>query len=287
MKTILVPVDFSPVSRKQAEYAAFLAQKLNAEILLCNVISDNVYIGISGTGDVLGSDPLHNMKMIQNSEDYSHEKLIVLQKELSQCYSEIKWKIKTLRGDAVYELLRQIEKYLPTLVLMGMNKTEEGTSASGSVIIDIVKKSVVPVWVYLDKESTDHEFRKVVYTTDFMHPDKEIIEDLLAFLKPFSVKLYCVHICLDGNYLRAFSRMSDLKAYFKNEYLEEKIVFDVLEERKAGIAINNFIQQNQIDLISYVPTSKNMFERLFRNRLSRKHIIETKLPILAWKVRDE
>src|ERR1700693_2298281 len=110
MKTIIAAIDFSPASRNAACYAADLALRVNAELLLVNVVSIPVTIGeVPESGYVLD-------KMIDDSE----KELLTLSTELAKrVKNKIKIRASTPVGSVAYSLQEQAKAEKALCIVMG------------------------------------------------------------------------------------------------------------------------------------------------------------------------
>jgi universal stress protein A len=134
IKTILVPVDFTDCSNRAADYAAVLARKFRAKIMLIHVVEPFTY-SVSDT--VVVTDHYAALRVIA-------ERLIDgLQKKLSR---GVKVDRLVTRGVPYVTIIDRIRKSRPDLVVMGTHgRTGFEHVMLGSVAERVVRLSPSPV----------------------------------------------------------------------------------------------------------------------------------------------
>lgn len=143
MKTLLVPVDFSPISQKVVDGAADLASCMNARIALLNVWEPvAAYVPVGAAMDVITAPiPVEPPDL-----DLIKGQLEKLARPLRE--KGIAVEILVAEGLPTDEILKQGNKSHASMIVLGSH----GHGAvyqlfSGSVVTSVLQKSTIPVTV--------------------------------------------------------------------------------------------------------------------------------------------
>jgi nucleotide-binding universal stress UspA family protein len=76
-----------------------------------------------------------------------------------------------------------------------------------------------------------------------------------------------------------------MKNYLKEKYPLLEIHYKLLDSAndRLEVAIDNFVKENQIDMISMSSSRRNIFARMFNPGLARRVIFHSKTPLLVLK----
>ena len=76
-----------------------------------------------------------------------------------------------------------------------------------------------------------------------------------------------------------------MKNYLKEKYALLDIHYKLLDSAndRLEVAIDNFVKENQIDMISMSSSRRNIFARMFNPGLARRVIFHSKTPLLVLK----
>jgi len=265
MKKILVTTDFSKASEAASQYAAYLAQKLSAQMELVHVID----IGTSGT-KLLNWKKLEQ-QMIQSAEDGA-------KRTMEKIRNPIEIKYRHLTGFPFQDVVSDyaIQSKADVVVIgsrgaSGIRRALFGSNAAS--LIDCCSKPVIVV-------PTDAEFngiRKIIYPTDMVHLDEEI-KTVVRFAKAFDAEVVVLHVTpgtaakRDTSNLEAIlSRMSDYK----------KIKFQVIENQDVVEGIAAYVESGKPDLLAMFTHERGLYEKIFGKGITRQVAFQNALPLLA------
>jgi nucleotide-binding universal stress UspA family protein len=182
---ILVPVDFSAHSKNAAAYAAKMAQKCNAEIILLNL----VFLQAPPHAAELNQ---HNIEKVMKAN---------AKKDCVQLMEELKTKNKKLLVS--YEVINDfnlkevIENYAVhnniDLIIMG---TKGATGLSkvllGSNTAAVIGNSSIPV-IAVPQHARFNGIKQIVYASDMLSIHKELTA-VIPIVKKFKAHLQIVHV---------------------------------------------------------------------------------------------
>jgi nucleotide-binding universal stress UspA family protein len=289
IRRILVPVDFSPLSFKAANYALELSKTLKADIRLVNVWYSNA------------NEPFAFNEMYSYHPDFeilAKEQQTDAQQRIEQMCNELNYRIKNekirgtnvdfdlIRGTAIEGILSVIDDYQPGLVVMGTHGKKRSTSSFiGSTTGQLIQNSKVPVLTIPLGLDTDHFRlpRNVMYATNFESSDFASIHKLIAFARPFNVKIYCVHVHLNDSLQLDEGRMLKLRNHLREEYNEYEVECGLIESEDLLTGIQDFIHEKEIDVISLTSHKRNLISKLIQPSLTKKILFQSEIPMLVFK----
>jgi nucleotide-binding universal stress UspA family protein len=104
----------------------------------------------------------------------------------------------------------------------------------------------------------------------------------MGFASLMDMAIYCLHIGgKQGKWEKL--KMEGLKEYFHNTYSSVTVECEILEQKENKLqAIDNYIQANNINIISLTTRKRNIIERLFIPSLTRRLFYHTNIPLLVF-----
>ncbi|MDD4107213.1 MAG: universal stress protein [Prolixibacteraceae bacterium] len=282
---ILVPIDFSPASYKICKMAFNIARHMNLKLVFMHCYINPVIHSVP-YADVYVYDSSLITRM-DDAETTANENFSNFITSLVAGIGEGKWEtvetefiIKSGYPDE--DILAYAHENGSELIVMGTGGTA-GT-VLGSVTADIIYNARVPVLVIPEK-SPDKEvqdFRRVLYATNFDEKDFVVMEKLTGFLKPFDVKVFCVHVGKKDSSDWVKAKLEGMKDVLKSTYSEKYFDCRLIVGDDILQALEKFIDEEDIDIISLTTHKRNMISRLFNPSIARKMVFHTKTPLLIF-----
>lgn len=272
MKNILIPTDFSPNSRRAAEYA----------ILLFHNSATCLYLMNSYEMPQAGASMLISMEDILKKN--SEEELCNLQVDLKQEFSGHKPNLNTLSiyGDPVFAVSKAVEDYNIDLVVMGT----QGASGIkekliGSNTASVVKKANCPVLVVPEKSPLNVP-KRILLAVDPAHFDSNAVIPLQKLAQLFQSTIYLLYVAPEE------SSVSDndllLLTKLDTQFKGIKVIPKVIVSSNAVDAIDSYAEQIEANLVVMLPRKTNFFENLFFKSHSKKMAMHTNIPLLTLPV---
>jgi nucleotide-binding universal stress UspA family protein len=285
---ILVPIDFSVHSEKACKMAVNIAGRLNVKLIFMHCYINPVIHSIPFS-DIYAYDSSLLDKLEYSEERANNEFQHFVTKMANEIGPE-KWKsvspefiIKS--GYPEEDILAFAANNRSTLIIMGSGGVDPTYETLGSIAADVIYNSTVPVLI-VPKETPEillTDFSNVLYATNFDEKDFLVLDKLMGLLKPFKIKLKCVHVGQpkgDGWDLARLEGMKDLlhEKYKDNEFDCKLIVGTQIVE-----SLEKFIQEEKIDILTLTTHKRNMIARLFNPSLTKKMIFHTHTPLLVFQ----
>jgi nucleotide-binding universal stress UspA family protein len=273
MVNILVPTDFSDLSKVAVQYAVKIANKLDGNVTLLHVI--NITQTVRAT--------------MQRKVKSLEQDLIAFAKEdLEHLLNEVAKHVKTtqpirykvVRGTSFNDTVRKEAKKLRTgLIVMGTRGASGLKKAIvGSNTASIIEISHVPVLAVPEKAEFK-SFRNVIYATDLKHLEKEL-NILVPYVERFDSTIHILHILKSGKDVDAIEERIE-KAVAKTGY--KNIVTLVTVDPDIDGAIDQYAAVCKADLLAMFTHELSFYEKLFDKSITRKMAFHSKTPLLAFK----
>ncbi|HEY4060726.1 MAG TPA: universal stress protein [Puia sp.] len=276
MNNFIVPIDFSETSKNAARYAAHISTLVpDAHLILYNVFDTLEY----------GSDssPLNT---VDDNEDESRKAIVEL--ALRSVETELSG-ITNARISVVAEensrFLDTLEKYVLDnkiqLIIMGITGTALlGQTFMGSNTLNLVRRGIAPV-IIVPPGAHSQSAKNVMLLTDFKDIDNTIpIDSVKSVLSLFHPRLHIVnvdhehYVQVTDEYKVERGKLETMLSDYKPDFYFIRL-FDFMD------AINQFVADNQIDLILTFPRRHSFLSNVFKTTNTTKLAYHSHVPIVA------
>lgn len=265
---IVFPTDFSENAQEALPFAAEIAQKTRAELVL--------FHSSQATSDLTPNFKDSREKTIENTSRYFDELISGLKKD--DRYADIEITTMLQSGQASTSLLNQIAKDKPGLVVMGTRGESDNRNVMfGTVTTNIIKKSEVPVLAVPNGSTPD--FKNIIFTTDCKQGDIAALEQTIDFAKLFDSKIDILHITEKKDFenelkFRGFRDLVNSRISFNN------LDFHIRNEDDFFPGIADFINEHSSSLLVMVRYEKTFWERLTDRDHSKEMAFYSDIPLL-------
>lgn len=284
---ILVPIDFSPSSKKTCKIAFNIASLLNVKLVFMHCYINPLIHSIPFS-DVYAYDSSLLIKMEyaeKNANENFQQFMTELAKEIgTEKWNSVKSEFIIKSGYADEDILAYALKNHSDLIVMGSGKEASEPATVGSVTVDIIYNSPVPVLVIPEKTPDQElsQFSRILYATNFDEKDFAVVDKLMSLLKPFEVKLICAHVGQPKQNGWDLARLEGMKEILHEKYKNKEFECKLIVGNNILNALEKFIQEEKIDIISLTTHKRNMISQLFNPSLARKMAFHTTTPLLVF-----
>jgi nucleotide-binding universal stress UspA family protein len=273
MVNILVPTDFSALSKVAVQYAIKIANKLNGNVTLLHVVDISVPVRAS-----------MQEKMKRLEADLLRLAEIDVHKLLKEVSKSVKTdkpiRFSVVRASSVNTAIKKEAKRLRSgLIVMGTKgATGLKKAVVGSNTTSVIEMSSIPVLAVPEKAQFKG-FKDIVYASDLRHLEKEL-KILMPYVDKFGSTIHVVHIEPNGKEIEQVEEKID-KVVQKLGY--KNIVSIVLVDRFVEGAIDQYIGVAKADLLAMFTHNLNFYEKLFDRSFTRKMAFHSNVALLAFK----
>lgn len=274
MKTILVPTDFSKLSKVAVSYAIGLAKKMDAKIILLCV-----------TNATASTDSLTSMKKLEESmEKTARRDADQLMGEVSAEVGKVGISYRSVSGFPLENVINEFaETNKVDLIVMG---TKGATGLKkvliGSNATAVINNSSVPVIVVPDK-ARFKSIKTLVYATDVQNFLTEI-KTVGKFANLFGASIQVLHVMPEGS-----PKMKDENdaTMISREKLVRmarypKIHLNVVRNNSIPRAVDGFVNDQKADLLAMFTHRLDFFEKLTGKSVTRQLAFHSSVPLLTF-----
>lgn len=274
MKNLLVPTDFSDVSKNALKFAIKIAHAMNGKIIIFHT-EQPVMIASDMGGFIypVETEDSESVAALNNKMDA----LVDFVKQ--QDVEADKVIQKGFLKDTVENL---IEEEQISMVVTGTHGAK-GLDAFffGTNSMDIFEHVKCPVLI-VPMNARYHSIKKIMYATDLQFGDINEIAKIARMAKPFNAEIIVTHVNTDVSKMGEekdnmdwFAEISESKVPYK--HISYKLIYhkNVLE------ALENNISALGIDLICMSTLEKDFFKNLVSKSNTREMAYHSSIPLLA------
>ena len=285
---VLIPIDFSSYSLKAARIGFDIAEKLKSKMVLYHSSPRPEFLTIPYSDVIVYDSALFlNYEMTEKLTNQKFEEF--LNKLIAQIDPE-RWKkarpeyiVKI--GEADDDILSYIQVHPPKMVVMGIRGEDaQMEDLMGTTTAGVIFNTKVPVLAIPEKSPDNwlQNFRTIVYATNFEASDFIAIDKLLNLMKPFDTHLVCLHVNQGNNGQLDEAMLEGMREALCEKYPYAGFDCRLVHSKNLPEAIDQFIQDNQIDVLALTTHRRNLLTRLFNPSIARKLVLHSKTPIFIF-----
>lgn len=257
MKNVIIPVDFSETSLNAARYAAdMLSGQAEANVILYNMFD----------------------KM--EDADTALEYLESLAKEFNDKGVSNTEIIKEQGDDLIDSLDRLAFQKASGLIVMGITgRSSVAQTLIGSHTLKMAEKNICPVLI-IPPGANYNGIKNIAYTCDFKEVGSTPVLFIKTMLDLFKAKLHIInvdsehYITVNENYETTQQQINDMLGQYNPD-------FYFMRWYSFQEAINQFVADNNIDLILIVPKYHSLLSRVTGNSHTKELVYHSTVPVLA------
>lgn len=278
MEKILIPIDFSASSSWGFYYGYYLAQKLNAELIVVHLYRPPY---------VESTMPMDTIRRIINDKE---------QELLKHMKANTQTPLDFPSGEQMATVkVRYLVESASDLTLAEVAENEEvdliimGTHGAGSAMdrvwgtntSKVIKEAKCPVLAI--PVGVDYKgIRSIAYATDFDPADIDKILQMAFFATAVGAKVNCVHINV-VNEDREPLKEESFKEAFAQKFKNLPVTYSVYSATSVEDGLETFLRINHISILAMLTHNKNLWDRLFNSKsMTKSMALRTKIPLLAF-----
>jgi nucleotide-binding universal stress UspA family protein len=281
MKTILVLTDFTIKADHAAHYALKLAQKIKANLLLCNVYPEPAVITASTHTFWNGSE---NHGFEQESLNDLSELAGRLNKQLDNtCEDEFRPVVELCsKAGPLTDAINYIvaSRQIVFAVIATHNADDFMAFLNGNHANEIIENANCPVLV-LPYQLPFKGFNKIAFATDLAHNGTDVLHSLYHITKYFDSEVLITHVGMAK--LAKVTEDYITKRFLSKEIGSNhypKIQYRSVQNKSITAGLEWLAEHDDIDLLVLVHHKRNMIQRIFEPSITKNWLIV--LPNLCW-----
>lgn len=276
MKRLLVPVDFSPNSKKAFRYALDIASKSGGTVILYHLFRPLRATDIG--------PPFHTRDYNKRLEINFLKRLQRLKKKVLTDSQIKNVTVSTLVGrfPVVKNILLCAEQNQIDLIVMG---TKGATGLKkitvGSNAAKITKQSGVPVLLIPEKYHWKKP-EKILFTTTIYKSDSLAFPVLLNFANLYQTQITVVNL-RDPHQLYGFKEKEEFEMYaysVQRTFDHANIQFRQLDTFSVAKTLENLYEEIPYDILIMLRTKKSFFQKIFTESFTKSMALLAQRPLM-------
>lgn len=249
-RKVLIPIDFSNYSLKACQFGFSFANAINSEVVLLHAYFSPIYVPTIPYGT-------DNFNFQIEREESVKSMIETVHNELNKLSDTIKKKVESGEFPNI--------KY--TCILRDGIPEEE------------ILRYAIPEHTPL---KTFNDIKKVAFVTNFDQRDLIAFDSLINAFKSFHFAVSFIHLSTDNDAWNEI-KLAGIKDYFQKQYSKLELYYNVVKEDNILNNLDNYVKEENIDVICITNYKRNIFARLFNPSIARKMIFHANTPILVIK----
>lgn len=286
---ILIPVDFSDYSLKACEFGFNLAKTENAEVIMLHVYFTPIYASSLPYGDVFNyQSQISDEESMKTIIQKVHSDLNALSEKIKEKiasgeFPDVKYSCILREGIPEEEIMRYAKEQHPKVIIMGTRgKNQKDIDLIGSVTAEVIDRSRTAVLAIPENMPFKQfsEVKRIAFITNFDQRDLIAFEEFFNAWKVFHFSVSLIHLTESKDTWNEI-KLAGIKDYFQKQYPGLEIQYDVVMNDNLLKGLDQYIKDNQIDIITLTSYKRNIFARLFNPSIARKMIFHSDTPLLV------
>lgn len=268
MKTLVLPTDFSTVADNAMQYAARMAQHLQAELLLTHIYQ----IPVS----------MNDMPVILISADElkksADENLERCRQEISLSFPDVTVNTESRLGDVNDELNDICNAVQPFAIVLG----SQGTTGFerllfGSTTLSVLRHSNFPV-LTVPEHYKEFSMKKIVLAADMQDVNTMPVNKIIEVAQLFNAHLQVVHVTS-----KAEANATAERDVLMQQLQPVKATYQTIHSDTVREGLSAYLEEERADLLLVLPHEHNLMERLFTKLHAEDLISHATIPVMAIK----
>lgn len=283
MRTILVLTDFTTKDDHAAHYALKLAQKMKANILLCNVypqIEASIAIGSSTYVNEI-YDTLEEQSKFDLTELAGR-----LQKQLNSVTDT--WFKPTIqqcsKGGPLTVSINEIvaTKNILMAVIAAHSNDDVFTFMNVDHARQIIEEANCPVLI-LPYQAPFRGFNKIAFASDLDHNNTEVLNSLCGMGKYFNSEILVTHVgTVPLGQVTEKYILKRLVNPDQSDTSNPNIQYKSIQNKSVAKGLDWLAEYTDIDLMVLVHRKRNAFQKLFERSVTKKLADHLTKPMLVF-----
>jgi len=276
---ILFPTDFSEHAKNAFRHALLFTDQIGAQILVIHTIQP-ISEGLDYHQGVLSITRAQmDAAKVKMKEFVDHGITQVLQELDNAPFLDSNIEI----GPVSSRIIQVAQREDVQLIIMGAQGEHNALERLlGTVSEGVVEGATCPVML-IPLEVSPKPVRRIVYATDFDNADPFEIWKATKVLQAEEIILRLVHIDDQKKAYEGEKKLEVLKAFFEEHPLALQTTFHFLPGQNLADALDEFINQYDIDLLVMYQPKRAFMTNLFHRSQTKKMAAKTSIPLLVMK----
>ena len=275
MKRLLVPIDFSPNSKKAFRYAVDIASKSGGTVILYHLFRP---LKASEAGV-----PFHTREHNMHLEEINLKRLQRLKKKvLADTKTEALVSTVVGRIPVVKNILEfAMQNHIDLIVMGTKGATGLKKITIGSNAVKVMERSAIPV-LLIPEKFEGKKLEKILFTTTIHKSDNDAFPILLDLATLYDAEVTVVNL-QDPHQLYGNKEKEEFEMYaysVQRTFDHAKIQFRQLETFSVAKKMQNLHQEIPYDMLIMLRTKKKFLQKIFTESFTKSMAFIAERPLL-------
>lgn len=285
-RRVLVAVDFSTYSMRACQLAFSIAKEIDAKVKILHVYNNIYYPSHIPFADLLKEEG--ESSMLDKSRKQMLDLCIEIDKRIIEHkLPSVNYSYSLREGIVEEEIESFIDEYKPSLLVLGIRgKSNIRKNLVGGVTADIIEMTDVPVLAVPENSpiETIKDIKHLAFFTNLHKRDLISFDYLVNFLIPYSgLKVTLVHVKKGDKkeFQMVETQLLGLKQTFMTKYPNLDISYKLISKEESAQDIKDFIEEENVGIVTVNTRRRNLFGRMFIPSTSRKILASMDVALLT------
>jgi nucleotide-binding universal stress UspA family protein len=281
MKRLLIPTDFSDISKNSIIYGFHLAAKLNLNVQLVNVLELYKFAAGTSEAELISTIlPADNIAEMESLAMESFKKM--LEGIKSSLPSEVNYDIKVVTGHLVNEMIVESALDETELMILAVAGSQDLiTRFTHSTISSIINEAVCPVMV-VPSGFSYQPVKKVVLATDFNKADLDMFGRYINLFAQFKPQIEVLHISPKTIDFKTELKFAGFKQLIAEKITYANVSFKLINHKNVVQGTIETLKSDNADMLLMLKEHGNFFKSLFETSKTDKIAHFLKVPMISY-----
>lgn len=277
MKLILCPTDFSSNAGTAVTYAAALADRLDAYLMLVHAYEVPAMFTDAPMTSI--RDAVAQLKVLSDS------RLQKVSRKLKKEFPSLRFEAVSLEGVPYQMILSFASEKNVDLIVMGATGTGKLTRVlMGSTTAKVIRDSSCAV-LTIPKDARFSSYKRMVYATDLQEDNIRAASMLVPFASLFDAEICCVFVD-DRHLLHDDETILKMTKRIRSRVKYSKLSGYIAKDTSISKGLERFLKKTPAELLVMFTHERHFPETLFSQSVTRLVAHQTNLPLLSIKFTD-
>jgi nucleotide-binding universal stress UspA family protein len=272
IRKILIPTDFSAVSRSAISFGIELCRKAKvSEILLFHAY--HIPVTDPFTGDMM------NPELTEALHQRAKQLLNELRSELEVSNPDLTFRGIVQMGFAANEIVEVAKAEAVDLIVMGTKgENDLADVIFGSVTVNVMEEAPCPLFV-VPPDSHFSAIEKLTFACDIFHLDVYSLAQAINIARSLQFPIHFFTILTPKS---RFSLQDLKKIYEALQYMLrlENFTYEIHEDKEVVKGIESYVSQKNIHCLVMTKHYRSFWELLFKRSVTEQIAAHTRVPLL-------
>lgn len=287
---VLIPVDFSDYTMKTCEFGFNLAKDIGSDVNLIHSFYTPYYPMAVPFGDsfAVQTSDRDLYKDIKEKVDNQMKELVdnINSRIKIGEFPDVKFTNVIIEGLPEEEIISYSKKFKPRAVVMGTRGSNaKDLDLIGSVTAEVIDGSRTPIFAIPEnsKDMDISQIKNIAFLTNFREREFKAFDIMMNFISPYPITVHLAHMARKGDVWDEI-KLSGTQKYLKEQYPNLDIKYKLLDrDKQLELVLEEFVSQNQIDMIAMSSSRRGLFARIFNPGIARRMLFHSDTPLFVIK----